>query len=223
MQQSQTRHLSLSTAAKRVRCAVSGFALLCTAAGFAQDAPTSMPTRIMGTILESNGKTLTLRTSEEPSVTLRLDPKVRIVDQKPAHLGDVTANSFVGVTAVEEADGKLHAREIHIFPEDMRGTGEGHYPMGAANTTMTNGNVTTMTNGSVSAPAVRSGKIGQLSVEYKGGHSEIAVDADVPVTQLSRGNPSLLRPGVPVMAFIRHGTDGGAIAINVTVMPAAPK
>ncbi len=77
----------------------------------------------------------------------------------------------------------------------MRGTGEGHYPMGAANTTMTNGNVTTMTNGSVSAPAVRSGKIGQLSVEYKGGHSEITVDADVPVTQLSRGNPSLLAAG----------------------------
>ncbi len=117
MQQSQTRHLSLSTAAKRVRCAVSGFALLCTAAGFAQDAPTSMPTRIMGTILESNGKTLTLRTSEEPSVTLRLDPKVRIVDQKPAHLGDVTANSFVGLPPSRKPMGNCTPGRFIYFPK----------------------------------------------------------------------------------------------------------
>src|SRR5262245_13519847 len=32
------------------------------------------------------------------------------------------------VTAMPRADGSQSALEVHIFPEAMRGTGEGHYP-----------------------------------------------------------------------------------------------
>jgi hypothetical protein len=41
---------------------------------------------------------------------------------------DIKQGSFVGVTAMPRADGSDSAPEVHIFPEAMRGTGEGHYP-----------------------------------------------------------------------------------------------
>jgi len=59
-----------------------------------------------------------------------------------ASLSDIKQNSFVGVTAMPQPDGSLNAVEVHIFPESMRGTGEGHYPGDLRpQSTMTNANV----------------------------------------------------------------------------------
>jgi len=37
------------------------------------------------------------------------------------------AGDFVGSAGMMQADGTQKAIEVHIFPESMRGTGEGHY------------------------------------------------------------------------------------------------
>ena len=43
-------------------------------------------------------------------------------------LADIKPGDFVGSAAIKGADGKMHAQEVHIFPEAMRGSNEGHYP-----------------------------------------------------------------------------------------------
>ena len=45
-----------------------------------------------------------------------------------ASMADIKPGMFVGSTAMPGADGNLTAVEVHIFPEAMRGTGEGHRP-----------------------------------------------------------------------------------------------
>ena len=52
----------------------------------------------------------------------------------PLHHGFV-----IGTAAVPRSDGKLTALEVVVFPEAMRGTGEGHYGWDLApESTMTN-------------------------------------------------------------------------------------
>ena len=59
-----------------------------------------------------------------------------------ASLADIKQGSYVGVTGMPQPDGSQKALEVHIFPEAMRGTGDGHRPWDLqASSTMTNGNV----------------------------------------------------------------------------------
>lgn len=82
-------------------------------------------------------------------------------------LSDIKQNSFVAVTAMPQPDGSLNAVEVHIFPESMRGTGEGHYPWDLQpQSTMTNANVEQV----VSAVDGRT-----LTLKYKDGEKKITV------------------------------------------------
>src|SRR5262249_58220721 len=73
-------------------------------------------------------------------------PPVRSITK--ATLSDIKKNSFIGVTGMPQSDGSQKAVEIHIFPEPMRGTGEGHRPWDLVpNSTMTNATVTQMVEG----------------------------------------------------------------------------
>jgi hypothetical protein len=84
-----------------------------------------------------------------------------------ASLSDIKQNSFVAVTAMPQPDGSLNAVEVHIFPESMRGTGEGHYPWDLQpQSTMTNANVEQV----VSAVDGRT-----LTLKYKDGEKKITV------------------------------------------------
>src|ERR1700736_2660459 len=70
--------------------------------------------------------------------------------QMPSDLSHVTSTSYVGVASTEQADGKEVAKQIIIFPEELRGAAEGSVltdPPGATTHSR-------MTNGSVSRPAV---------------------------------------------------------------------
>jgi hypothetical protein len=94
------------------------------------------------------------------------------------------------VTTVKQPDGSDQATEIHIFPEELRGLGEGSRPMatassGGAGSTMTNG---TMSNGTASSPQMSNGsasRVGSaLVVQYAGGSMKASVPANTPVTKL---------------------------------------
>ena len=75
--------------------------------------------------------------------SFKLAPNVLVVQNKTATLADVNPNDFVASAAVRGVDGKLHSTELRIFPEAMRGMGEGQRPMNdARNQTMTNATVT---------------------------------------------------------------------------------
>ena len=98
----------------------------CLAAGpaFAQDTTR----RVRGAIDAVNGRTLSVTDRGGNPLTITLKPNATIVAIVPASLSDITKGSFVGSAAMPGPDGRLLAIEVHIFPESMRGTGEGHRP-----------------------------------------------------------------------------------------------
>jgi hypothetical protein len=102
------------------------FALTMALPAFAQDqAPTKM-VHTDATVEKLEGEKLTVKTEAGEELTLTL-PDMSIVRSRPATVADVKAGQFIGCTAVEGLDGKLRAREIHVLPESLRGTGEGHF------------------------------------------------------------------------------------------------
>jgi len=192
--------------------------LLLSAAPMVHAQPPRMPPPINGTVVALHGDELQLTTVEHGRVEVSLTPEARIIDQVPASLTEVKAGRFIGTTAVEGADGQLVAREIHIFPESMRGVGEGHYPMGPPDTTMTNGNVESVA-GHVGV-STRGGQAMTLQVEYKGGQSTIRVPRHVTVTMMRPGTRALLRTGAHVTAFAQTGA-GHTLSAGMLIVHAA--
>ena len=131
--------------------------------------------RFAGTVQTLSGHELSVRLDDGGTTALELPESVTITKSSAATLGDLAKGKFVGCTAVDGDDHKLRATECHIFPDSMRGRGEGHNPMGPPKTTMTNGDITTMTNGNV-AGANRSGAGAVLHVAYPGGAQDISVN-----------------------------------------------
>jgi hypothetical protein len=98
--------------------------------------------RIRGTIERVDGPVYLIkaRDGSELKVTLADNPQIAGVTK--ASLSDIKQGSFVGITGMPRPDGSQTALEVHIFPESMRGTGEGHYPWDLRpQSTMTNANI----------------------------------------------------------------------------------
>lgn len=180
------------------------------------------PLRIRGIIETYNPPTLTVKTQEGQAVTITVPTELRILANAKASLADIKPGDFVGSAADLGPDGKLHAEEVHIFPEAMRGTGDGHRPMGPdPNRTMTNGTVSaandpearTMTNGTVNT--VAGGSTRTLKIAYKGGVQDIDVAPDVPIITLVVADSSLLKPGATV-AIVAAQKAGALVATNLT-------
>src|SRR6476661_2941266 len=97
---------------------------------------------LVGTVDKVDATSITVK-MEESTETVKIAPNVLYLQNKPAKLSDIKANDFVASAVVRKADGKLHSTELRIFPEAMRGVGEGQRPMNDANNqTMTNATVT---------------------------------------------------------------------------------
>ncbi|HEU4620499.1 MAG TPA: hypothetical protein VFV10_20865 [Gammaproteobacteria bacterium] len=194
-------------------------ALLLASPAFAQapSSPFQGLTRFAGTVEKLDGRRLTVATEDGAAKTLELPDSLQITESKRATMSDLEAGKFVGCTAVTASAGKLRASECHIFPDSMRGRGEGHNPMGPPNTTMTNGNIATMTNGSVqSAQGGGAGVV--LHVTYQGGAQDIEVTKETQITQISVGDASLLKRGAKVSGAARE-TDGALRVQFLNVTP----
>jgi len=175
-------------------------------------------TRINGTVERVDGREFLIRGPGGTTATYELAPSARITTSRHGKLNDLAPGKFVGCTAVEGRDDKLHATECHIFPQSMRGVGEGHNPVGPPNTTMTNGNIATMTNGEVrTAKGTAEGTV--LHVTYKGGAQTIEVSPQTHITVIEQSNASLLKPGVKVMGASRHAPDGTDVVEMLAVQP----
>jgi hypothetical protein len=165
------------------------------------------PTRIRGTIEKLDGQTLVVKTREgqELSVILSNDLKVSAVNK--AQLSDIKQGDFIGTAAVPGTDGKLHAQEVLIFPEALRGTGEGYHPWDLTpDSTMTNATVAEVAEGA-------KGRL--LKLKYKDGEKEIDVPMAAPIVTLAPGDPSLLRPGAAVFISAMKAADGTLAASRV--------
>ena len=150
----------------------------------AQQAPT---VRVRGTIEKVDGNALTLKTSDGEQ-KLTLAGNATIVAVVKASMADIKENTFLGSAAMPQPDGTQKALEVHIFPESMRGTGEGHRPYApVANSTMTNGTAAGATVTGVDGAAIK--------LKYKDGEKTIVVPANVPIVRYEIGTAGDLKPG----------------------------
>jgi len=177
-------------------------AVLLSAAALAQD----VPVRLNATITALTGDRLALHTLDGDALDVALPPGVRIGAVVDRSLDTIRPGEFVGSAARRGRDGRLHALEVHIFPESMRGTGEGHRPMDAPEQTMTNATV----DGVASAADGRT-----LRLRYPGGEQEIEVGPDVRVVGLVPGDRSLLVPGAAVTVRALRAGDDRLTALSV--------
>ena len=184
--------------------------------------------RIRGDVLALDGENLRIKSSEGDELTVKLTDDARLTAVSLASATDIKTGSFVGATAVAQPDGTLKASEVHIFPESMRGTGEGHRPMDSLpGSTMTNATVSrvsearrpsanTMTNATVAKVAAAS-EIRKLTLQYKGGEQTVAVGVDTPVVFLEPGDRTLLVPGAHIVLNATRQADNSLAANRVTV------
>ena len=173
----------------------------------AQNAPEGTPTRIRGTVEKLDGQTLTVKSREGQQLTIALAPNFTVSAVVKKSLGDIKAGDFVGAASTKGTDGKLHALEVLIFPEALRGTGEGERAWDLTPDSL-------MTNATVAG--IASAAQGQaLKVTYKGGELEIIVAPSTPVVTFAPGDASLLKPGAAVFIGAIKKPDGSLSAARV--------
>ena len=159
--------------------------------------------RMRGTIEKIDGKSLVLRGKAE---TLALDSGTAVFVTRPSSLSAIKPGDFVASAAIKEADGKLHSKDLRIFPEALRGLGEGQRPMETPDKIMTNASVSEV----VAAPE---GQV--VKVKYQNGTAELVVGPEVPVTALVASDVSALKPGTNVFILAGKAADGTVTAKRI--------
>ena len=76
-----------------------------------------------GTIETVDGNVLTLRSNAGAELKLTLTENALIVAVVKASMADIKEGTYLGSAAIPQPDGSQKALEVHIFPEQMRGTG----------------------------------------------------------------------------------------------------
>jgi hypothetical protein len=172
----------------------------------AQQPPT--PSRVRGTIAGIDGDVLFVKSRSGEDVKLRMTGDIRVVGITRISLADIKIGSFIGTTTVPGPDGNHNAVEVHVFPENMRGTGEGSRPYDLRpNSTMTNATVETV--------AGNDGRT--LTVKYKDGDKKVTVSPDTPVVTYVSADRSDLKAGANVIAFMKKLPDGSLETNRVSV------
>ena len=165
---------------------------------FAQKPP--VPTRVRGAIESVDGDILTVKSRSGEDVKLHMTGDMKVVGIIKISMADIKVGSFIGATTVPGPDGKQNALEVHVFPEDMRGTGEGSRPYDLRpNSTMTNATV---------AESVARNDGHSLMVKYKDGEKKVEVSPDTPVVTYVPADKSDLKAGAKVIAFMKQLPDG---------------
>jgi hypothetical protein len=166
------------------------------------------PTRVRGVIdrVDVNDIEVTTRAGEK--VTLKLAENAGVTWIEPIKVSAIKPGSFIGTAAVTQPDGTLKALEIQVFPESMRGVGEGHRPwdLGAGST---------MTNGTVGDLKVANGRT--LTLIYKGGEQKVFVPEKAPVITYEPATRAALTKGAHVIVTAMQNPDETMIATRIGV------
>src|SRR6195952_3009584 len=167
------------------------------------------PSRVRGAIESVDGDVLSVKSRSGEDVKLRMTGDIRIVGIAKISLADIKVGSFVGATTVPGPDGSHNAVEVHVFPENMRGTGEGSRPYDLRpNSTMTNAAV---------AETVAGNDGHTLVVKYKDGEKKFVVGPDTPVVTYVPADKSDLKAGAKIIAFMKKMPDGSFETNRVSV------
>ena len=164
--------------------------------------------RVAGTVDKLAGDRLTVNEQGGGTQTVVLSADAKIYGVEQRRLSDIKPGDFLASGGVRGADGKIHAVEVRIFPESLRGIGEGQRPWAVR----PEGVMTNATVGTVSQTSAG----GVVHVTYKGGQSEYVVSPDVPVLAYVLADSTLLKPGSAVLTFAQKQPDGSLLTSRVT-------
>jgi uncharacterized protein DUF5666 len=175
------------------------------------------PILLRGTVTSVSANQLVLK-SDTGNVTVAVTQPFHLYSRVTSDLAHVKENSFIGVTTVKQPDGSERATEIHVFPEELRGLGEGSRMMepdtSSNRSRMTNGNVSQsrMTNGTASQSRMSNGNVSStngtsLVVQYAGGSQNVTVPPNTPVTELKL-SPKAIAVGDQVAVLATKSADG---------------
>jgi hypothetical protein len=207
-----------------------------TAASPTATAAAPAPQRLRGTIeaYDPVSRMLTVATGKTATATVTLPANLRIVYDQHRKVTDLKQGDFIGAAALKSSDGKLRAQQVAVFPEELRGMGEGQYPMGDPSSNRL------MTNATVSGVAAAAPNNGTVSVNYHGaqagadgvcsghaaaagstggctGDAQILIAPGIPVIGLMLGDETLLVPGAAVSVVATTTPEGTLEATRLTV------
>jgi len=187
----------MQTTSRRFLIAVAAASLVLTSEAMAAGTTSN----VRGTIEQVSGDTIQVKESNGTSINVRLAQNAKIATVAKASLSDVKPGTFIGTAAKPQPDGRLQAIEIHIFPESMRGTGEGNSAWDA-------GPGSSMTNGTV-GQEVNKVEGNTLTVKYRGGDKTVTVAPSTKVVTLVPGDRNDLMPNekifIPAATAARNG------------------
>jgi hypothetical protein len=170
----------------RLALAVAGLAMTCAAI----PASAQETVRVRGTIERVEGPVYVIKNRDGAEMKLTVTDSPLFVAIVKSSMADIKPGMFVGSTGMAQPDGSQKAIEVHIFPESMRGTGEGHYDWDLKpKSSMTNANVEETVAG-VDGPL--------LSVKYKDGEKKLQVTPETVVVTYVTGNREDLKPGTKI-------------------------
>ena len=184
----------------------SAVALLFAASFAAAQAPQMV--RVRATLEDVSVPMLTAKSRDGAEMKIKLADNAPVNEVVKASLSDIKADSYIAVTAMPQPDGTQKAVAILIFPEAMRGVGEGHRPWDLEpNSTMTNATVAEQV----------AGTDGQtVTVKYKDGDKKILVTPATIIVTYKKAAASDLKPGQKIfVAGAKKLDDGTLEAPNV--------
>ena len=164
--------------------------------------------RVVGTVDKLDSNNLMVKANDGQPVTVVLDDNAVVFGVEKRTLADIKPGDYLASGGVKGTDGKIHAVEVRIFPETLRGTGEGQRAWDAK----PDGVMTNATVGTVS----QSPQGGVIHVKYKEGESEFTVGPEVPIVAYVAGDRSLLKPGAAIFTVAQKKPDGTLTTGRVT-------
>jgi len=201
----------------RQQGAVSAVALLLamapTLAHASASAAPRMPVRIHAIVEKFDQHLVTVKTDKGDHLTLELTTQTGFATVDRRALTDIKLNAYVGVAAVPGTDRKLHATRVFIFPDVMRGAGEGHFPGRA-------GQGSVSINATVTAIAVtRDGTTATLHWKSRAtgneGWTNVDVAPNVPIVAFRPGDASVLKAGADTVTVVQKDGDGDLHALEI--------
>jgi hypothetical protein len=162
-----------------------------------------------GAIVAVNDDSVTLKSADGKTETYGLLKMWDVTVLKPIDVSAIQPGSFIGTAEMPQKNGSGRSLEVHVFPPGVK-AGEGHYGWDLKKGSM-------MTNGTVgkvnSTPKGR-----ELEVSYPNGERKIVVPANVPIVQLTKGERSMIKPGIPAfLILIARTPDGKLAAPGITI------
>jgi hypothetical protein len=175
--------------------------------------------RLRGTLVGIEGDKIIFMNDDEETIELARSPEMGVFVVRPGSLADIAQGQFVGMTSVESR-GTRTALEVHIFDEDLRGIGEGHYEWDLIK------DPNMMTNATI-AQIQEVANNRQLTLTYKEGEGDPAAETSQTITVPSFAEvvhmakaedpAAALAPDKSVFLIVEKGADGQEVAVAAVV------